>query len=103
MKQYDIDTAKEYDDMVGFIAKESIEPSLAEFVGDVDDYKPTVKPKSINPEFPEQWQSLFVNFKCFDDYKDFMLKLGQVPLPKLKELVFTSTPDSTSLDNFFGD
>ena len=102
MKEYVRDTSEDYDDLVGFVAEDNLPVDLGEFIDDTSEYKPKVQPKKVNPEFPEEWQSLYVNFSSFDEYADFMNKIGHVPLPKLKQLVFSSA-EKTGLENFFGE
>lgn len=102
MKEYARDTSEDYDDLVGFVAEDNLPVDLGEFIDDTSEYKPKVQPKKVNPEFPEEWQSVYVNFHSFEQYADFMEKIGHVPLPKLKEMVFT-TEEKTGLDMFFGD
>lgn len=102
MKQYTRDTSEDYDDLVGFVAEDNLPVDLGEFIGDTSEYKPKVQPRKVNPEFPEDWQSIYVNFKSFEEYADFMAKIGYAPLPKLKEMVYTAD-EKIGLDNFFGD
>lgn len=102
MKEYVRDTSEDYEDLVGFVAEDNLPVDLGEFIDDTSEYKPKVQPKKVNPEFPEEWQSVYVNFFSFEQYADFMSKIGQAPLPKLKQLVFTSD-EKTGLENFFGE
>ena len=98
VKEYKKDTSSDYDDMTGYVADENIEGSLKGVLGETDEYKPEVKPKSENPNYPEKWQSLYVNFKCEEDYIKFMIKMGAPAGPKLKSYVFTE--EKTGLDLF---
>ena len=105
MKKYDTDTSGDYDDMVGYIAEENKPAAnLGVFMGDTEEveYKPSVKAKEINPDFPEKWQSLYINFLKEKDYIEFMLSIGLKPMPKLKTVTFTKEKDNGILD-FFGD
>lgn len=102
MKEYTKDTAEVYDDLIGYIAKDNLPIDLGEFIGETTLYKPNVIPKKYNPDYPEDWQTMYVNFSKFEDYSHFMEILGQAPLPKLKELVFTKQKQ-TSLEDFFND
>lgn len=96
------DTSKDYDDLVGYIAEENKPTDLSNFLGEKQEYKPTVKPKPLDPEFPEDWQSIYVNFRCMEDYIEFMKLIGEVPGPKIRKLTFSNQKDNGILD-FFGD
>lgn len=101
MTEYNKDTSSEYDDMVGYISEDNLPKNLGRFFGDEDDYKPTVRPKGVDPEFSEQWQDIYINFTCFEDYKAFMNKIGEKPVPKLKDMVFTLDKENeTNILNF---
>ena len=102
MKEYKRDTSEDYEDLVGFVADDNLPVDLGEFIDDTSEYKPKVQPRKVNPEFPEDWQSIYVNFFSFEEYADFMAKIGHVPLPKMKEMVFT-TEEKSGLESFFGD
>ncbi len=102
MKEYKHDTSQEYDDMVGYVSDENLPNTLGRFLGEEDEYKPTVKPKPQDPEFPEQWQKLYVNFRNEDDYKAFMLAIGDKPMPKLKDMVYKMADENIGLESFFG-
>lgn len=102
MKEYKKDTSKEYDDLVGYIAEDNLPVDLGVFIGDETVYKPKVEPKKINPDFPEDWQSLYVNFNSLQEYVEFMNLIGVSPSPKLKELVYTSSSDTYDLTEFLG-
>lgn len=105
MKEYTKDTAAEYDDMVGYVADDNLPKNLAEFLGEKTEYKPTVKPKNPgSKEFPEQWQTIMVNFRSMEDYRDFMLMIGEKPVPKLKDIVYKAGREEDSgLLTFLGD
>jgi len=102
MKEYVSDTSKEYDDLVGYVAQDNLPVDLGDFIGDTTIYKPKVEPKKVNPDFPEPWQSLYVNFNSLEEYAAFMKLIGSTPSPKLKELVYTSSSDTHDLSSFFG-
>lgn len=96
------DTSQDYDDMISYKAKENIRTDLSVFFGEETDQRPIVPPKKIDPDFPEQWQSLFVNFRSHEDFVKFMKLIDEVPSPKTKDLVFKANKDNGIL-NFFGD
>lgn len=101
MKEYTTDTSAEYEDLVGYVSEENMpNNNLAELLDMQEEYKPKVKPKSVDPEFPEQWQDLYVNFNCLEDYAKFMKEIGEVAHPKLKEFVYNPNGEETSLFNF---
>lgn len=95
-------TAEDYEDMVGYESDDLKTANLAEFLGEVYEQKPSIKEKTVDPDFPESWQTLIVNFTCFEDYAKFMTKIGSAPLPKLKKFIFSSNKSDT-LEDFFGD
>lgn len=96
------DTSKDYDDLVGYKAKENIKSDLSEFFGEKTDDRPEVYTRPLNPDFPEKWQNLYVNFRSFEDYSEFMKKIGGAPLPKTKSFVYSSEKDNNLL-KFLGD
>ena len=102
MKEYTKDTSQEYDDLVGFVSEYNLPKDLGEFLGDKSEYKPTVKPKPTDPEFSEPWQTMYINFRCLEDYQEFMETLGEKPVPKLKEFVYESERDEGLL-KFLGE
>lgn len=102
MKEYNKDTSEDYEDLVGYVSENSRKSTLSEFVGIEEEYLPEIKPKSVDPEFSEQWQTIYVNFKSIEDYKNFMILAGQRPVPRLKEFVYSSRKDDEGLMNFFG-
>ena len=104
------DTSKTYNDYIGWIHDEHLNPSsLDEFLEESEkeeekEYKPEVRKKEISdPEFLEDWQKLWVNFECFEDYAEFMSKMDLKPTPKLKEIIYTTPGISTGVENFFSD
>lgn len=102
MKEYTKDTSAEYDDLVGYISEENLpNNNLAELLDMEEEYKPKVKPKSVDPDFPEQWQDIYINFSSLEDYAKFMSTLGESASPKLKEFVYNPKGEETSIMNFF--
>lgn len=102
MKEYTKDTSQEYEDLVGYVASDNLPVDLGEFIDDATEYKPKVEAKKVNPDFPEPWQSIYVNFNSLEEYADFMKLIGFAPAPKLKELVYTSSSDTYDITSFFG-
>lgn len=96
------DTSKDYDHMIDYVAEQHInDGSLVEFLGeDKKEYKPEVKKKDLDPEFPESWQRLYVNFKTMEDYYDFMNKIDEKPMPKLKYVIYKSSQDDVGIFEF---
>lgn len=89
LKDYTKDTAAEYEDLVGYVSDENITDTLDDFLGlEKEEYKPQVTRRKVDPEFPEDWQTLFVNFESEQDYIDFMLAIDEKPMPKLKDVVY---------------
>lgn len=105
MKEHVRDTSKDYDHMIGYVAEENINKgSLTEFLGEKPkEYKPEVKKKERDNEFPEDWQRLLVNFHKEKDYIEFMNKIGSKPVPKLKGLIYEKPGDKSAFSDFFGD
>jgi hypothetical protein len=94
------DTSQDYDDLVGYKAKETILPDLSSFLGEQIEHKPTIKPKPVDPDFPEEWQNLFVNFRCEEDFINFMKLIGETPGPKINTVVFSKNKTNGILDFF---
>jgi hypothetical protein len=96
------DTSKDYDHMVGYVAEENLNrASISDFIGEEkEEYKPQVKKKEIDPDFPEEWQKLYVNFTSMEMYHEFMHKIGEKPVPKLKDVVYKQKTDDSILLNF---
>lgn len=98
------DTSKDYDAMLDYVAEENLnKPSLQNFINEnnVDEeYRPEVKAKNIDKDFPEEWQHLYVNFKTIEEYEQFMNIIGYRPIPKLKELVFEKQDKQSGLFQF---
>ena len=92
------DTSKDYDDLVGFKAKETIPVSLSEFLGEQIEDKPKIKPKPVDRDFPEDWQNLYVNFRSEEDYIAFMKVLHRNPDPKTSVIIFTKEKQNGLLD-----
>lgn len=94
------DTAVDYEDLVGYKAKEAIPTDLSLFLGEHSEPKHHIKPKPVDPDFPEEWQNLFVNFRSERDYIEFMRLIGETPGPKTNIVVFNRNQDNGLL-NFF--
>jgi|AntAceMinimDraft_13_1070369.scaffolds.fasta_scaffold12685_2 hypothetical protein len=107
MKNYEIDTSEEYEDFVGYVSADNLSKnSLGDFLGDVpEEYKPSVKPKNVDPEFPEEWQSLFMSFDTEEDVKEFVKQSGIVVSPKTKTIIYETENDNSNsgIFNFMGD
>jgi hypothetical protein len=85
------DTSKDYDAMIGYVAEDNLnKASLDTFIGisDEKEYRPEVKKKDVDSEFPEDWQNLWVNFKTMDEYVEFMNIIGSSPSPKLRQFIY---------------
>lgn len=101
LKEYTKDTSVEYDDMLDYVADENITDTLSEFLGEEQEYKPTVSRSKADPNFPESWQTLYVNFETEQDYIDFMLAIDEKPMPRLKSVVYKGgRQDNGILDLF---
>jgi len=97
------DTSKDYDDLVGYKAEELVKSSsLSPFLKEESEFKPEILPKPVDPEFPEDWQNLYLNFTNEEDYIKFMKKIDEVPIPSLKKFVYSRVKDNGIL-NFLGD
>lgn len=94
------DTSVDYEDLVGYKAKETIPTDLSLFLGEQAEHKPHIKPKPVDPDFPEEWQNLYVNFRSEKDYIEFMKLIDEVPGPKTNTVVFSKEKDDGIL-NFF--
>ncbi len=99
------DTSQDYDAMIGYIAEENLNKgSLDEFFGELDvepkEYRPEVRKKEQDAEFPEPWQKLWVNFNTMEEYSEFMNKIGSKPVPKLKHLIFEKSGTNTGIFGF---
>jgi hypothetical protein len=66
--------------------------------GDDDEYKPTYLTKSVDPKFPEPWQTCLVSFADKEDYLLFMNKLNRLPYPIKKQLTFEVNESAGILD-----
>jgi hypothetical protein len=96
------DTSVDYEDLVGYKAKETTPTGLSSFLGEQEEHKLYIKPKPIDPEFPEDWQNLYVNFSCEGELIEFMKAIGQPIGPKTSVLVFSKDRDDGIL-GFMGD
>lgn len=94
------DTSVDYDDLVGYKAKEAIPTDLSPLLGGQSEYKHHIKPKPVDPEFPEEWQNLFVNFRTQRDLNEFMKLTGIIVGPTSSSMVFNKDQDDGIL-NFF--
>lgn len=94
------DTSEDYDDLVGYKAKENIKIDLATFLDEETDDKPKVPPRKIDPDFPEEWQNLYVNFTDQETFVKFMALIGEPPAPKTKKVVFSKNRDNGILGFF---
>jgi hypothetical protein len=94
------DTSKEYEDLVGFKAPESQPIDLSSFIEEDSEHKPNIKPKPVDPDYPDDWQKLYVNLNCMEDYVKFMELIGEFPGPKIKKIIFNSKKNNGLL-NFF--
>lgn len=97
------DTSKDYDDMVSFEAKETYKSNILTLLENKEPEKTLeiLKPPK-DPEFQEDWQNLYVNFKCEQDYIEFMKLINETPNKKLNTLVYTPNK-TTGILTFFGD
>jgi len=96
------DTSQDYDDMVSYKAKETIRSDLSGFFGEETNQKPIIPEKNIDPEFPEPWQHMYVNFRCHEDFVKFMKLINEVPSPRTKQIVFRKIKDEGLL-GFLGE
>ena len=96
------DTSKDYDDLVGYKAKETEKTTLSVFLDEEPDTTPDIWVRPKNPDFPEQWQSVFANFTCFEDYVAFMKIIDEAPISKLTSIVYRKEKDGGVL-KFLGD
>jgi hypothetical protein len=94
------DTSIDYEDLVGYKAKETVSPDLSLFLGEYQEHKPQIKPKPVDPNFPEEWQSIFVNFRSQQDLVDFMKNTGLIVGPTTNYIVFTKDTGKNILDFF---
>lgn len=97
------DTSKDYDAMIDYIAEDNLnKASLNTFIGieEPKEYRPEVKKKDVDSEFPEDWQNLWVNFKSMDEYVEFMNLIGSSPSPKLKQLIYEQPGADTGIFGF---
>jgi len=102
MKDYEVDTAAEYDDLVDFVENQNRKSeNLGEFLGEGDEYTPTVRAKTItDAEFSESWQRLIVNIEDLNDLAEFTRISGIVITPKTDEIIYEHNPEPSGLLNF---
>ena len=97
------DTSKDYDAMIGYVAEDNLnKASLDNFIGieEEQEYRPEVKKKQVDLEFPEDWQNMWVNFRNMDDYVKFMNKIGSSPSPKLREVIYEQPGSNNGIFGF---
>ena len=95
------DTSQDYDDLVGYKAKENVKTNLGTFLGEEQvNEKPEIDKPDVNPDFPEDWQKLFVNFRCQEDFIEFMKKMDEAALPRLRSFIYKKDKDNGLLDFF---
>lgn len=92
------DTSVDYDDLVGYKAKETVPSDLSSVLGEQQDLKPKIKPKPVDPEFPEEWQNMYVNFRSEEGFVEFMKLIGHTPGPKVSTVVFKKETDNGLLN-----
>lgn len=96
------DTSVDYDDLVGYKARETVPSDLSSVLGEQQELKPKVKPKvkpkPVDPDFPEDWQNLYVNFNSEGEFIEFMKLIGHVPGPKVSTVVFQKKTDNGLLN-----
>ena len=95
------DTSKDYDAMIDYVSESNLATvDLSDFMDteaeEKAEYKPEVRAKTKDPNFPEPWQKMYVNFSSFENYAEFMNKIDSKPAPKLSELVY-ERPDVRDL------
>jgi hypothetical protein len=98
------DTSSDYEHMLGYISEENINKgSLSDFLElEIEEYRPEVKTKKKDPEFPEEWQSLLVSFRNEKDYARFMQMIDHTPSPKLQSLIYERPGNQNNIFNFIG-
>lgn len=102
MTDYKENTAETYDDMVGYISEDNLPKDLGQFIGLESEYTPTVKEKNLDPDFAEEWQNLYVNFRDEEGYIEFMRLIGEIPSPKVRPIIY-NPGDSKGILAFLGD
>lgn len=96
------DTSLNYEHLIDYVADENLNKSSLDSFFDADEkeYRPEVRKRDVNPEFPEEWQTLQINIITFEDYVDFMEKLGLKATPKLKKIVYENPENAVSIFDF---
>lgn len=95
------DTSATYEHLIDYVSDENINKiSLDQFFDVETEYKPEVRGKKVDPEFPEEWQTLIVNLWTFEDYKEFMHALDSKPMPKLTRMIYECPENKNSILNF---
>ena len=97
------DTSKDYDDMTDKVSVDDIKYNTITSFMDSTEQKEIlkIKEKSIDPEFPESWQTLNINFYSEEAYISFMKAIKEAPASNPKKLIYRKIK-KTSLNNFFG-
>lgn len=89
MSEFKKDTSKDYESLVDFVSEENILQDLSDFLGEEkEEWRPPIKPKRVDAEYPEAWQTFIVNFEKEEDYFAFMEFLGKAPVPGMNDLVY---------------
>jgi hypothetical protein len=90
----------DYEHLMDFVAEDISDNSLDDFFDIKTDNTPKIKTKNVDAEFPEEWQTLFVNIATFEDYKEFMEKLDGKPVPKLTKLIYEKPENKKNIFEF---
>lgn len=101
-KDFDLDTSADYDHMLDYVSEDNLtKGSLSGFLDEEpSEYKPEVRKKEVDKEFPEDWQKLYVNFRNIEDYAKFMRMIDSAPVPKLIKLTYEKPENRTNIFNF---
>jgi len=96
------DTSLDYEHLIDYVADENLNKSSLDSFFDFEqgEYKPEVRKRDVNPEFPEEWQTLQINIRSFEDYVDFMERIGLKATPKLKKMVYENPENAVSIFDF---
>ena len=96
------DTSLNYEHLIDYVAEENLNKGSLDSFFDPDEkeYRPEVRKRDVNPEFPEEWQTLQINILTFEDYVDFMDKLGLKATPKLKKMVYENPENAVNIFDF---
>ena len=102
-KEFFKDTAADYETMLDYSADENVFANLDEFIGEESDKTLKVAPRKVNPEFPENWQTITMSFPTEEDYIEFMLKADEKPMPRLNKFTYKAGRTDTGLLGFLED